>query len=114
MNMATTFDSAEVASRSRLAKLRALPKRAWLVGLGAIVLALAGAGWIALPASSVSTDDAYLKADSTIISPKVHGLISQILVRDNQHVKAGQPLIRIDDDDYQQAVQAAEADVQAA
>jgi membrane fusion protein (multidrug efflux system) len=79
-----------------------------------LVLALAGAWWIALPASSVSTDDAYLKADSTLIAPKVHGLIAQILVRDNQHVKAGQALIRIDDDDYQQAVQAAVADVQAA
>jgi membrane fusion protein (multidrug efflux system) len=44
----------------------------------------------------------------------VHGLIAQVLVRDNARVKAGQPLIRIDDDDYQQALQAAQADVQSA
>lgn len=112
--MATTFDSAETAAPSVATRLRALPRRAVVVFFGAIVLALTGVTWILLPASSVSTDDAYIKADSTIISPKVHGLIAQILVRDNEHVKAGQPLIRIDDDDYQQAVQAAEADVQAA
>jgi membrane fusion protein (multidrug efflux system) len=79
---------------------------------GAAVLAIAGgAVWIAMPASSMSTDDAYVKADSTIIAPKVHGLIAEILVRDNQSVEAGQPLVRIDPEDYQQAENAAEADV---
>ncbi len=75
---------------------------------------LAGAAWIAMPASSVSTDDAYVKADSTIIAPKVQGLIAQILVRDNQTVGAGQPLVRIDPEDYEQAAGAAKADVEAA
>ncbi|HWA90504.1 MAG TPA: HlyD family secretion protein [Rhizomicrobium sp.] len=92
----------------------ALPKRALLVaGAAAAVIAL-GAGWIAMPASSVSTDDAYVKADSTIVAPKVQGLIAQVLVRDNQRVVRGQALIRIDDSDYAQAVRAAEAEVQAA
>ncbi|MBL6937230.1 MAG: HlyD family secretion protein [Alphaproteobacteria bacterium] len=93
---------------------RALPKRALLVAGAAIVLAAIGAWWIATPASSVSTDDAYLKADSTIVAPRVHGLVAEVLVRDNQTVHAGQPLIRIDDDDYRQALSAAEADVQTA
>src|SRR5262245_31350329 len=44
-----------------------------------------------------STDDAYVKADSTIISPKVSGYIAQVLVGDNQPVKAGQLLAEIDD-----------------
>ncbi|MEI9993380.1 MAG: HlyD family secretion protein [Rhizomicrobium sp.] len=95
-------------------RLRNLPRRALLVAGAAIVLALAGAWWIALPPSSVTTDDAYLKADSTLIAPKVHGLVAAILVRDNQHVRAGQPLVRLDDDDYRQAVSAAEADIQTA
>ncbi len=113
--MSTTFDSAEIsAPATGLSRLRAIPKRALVIGFGAVALALAGTGWIALPTTSVSTDDAYTKADSTIIAPKVHGLIAQVLVRDNARVKAGQPLIRIDDDDYQQALQAAQADVQSA
>src|SRR5260370_2341453 len=43
-----------------------------------------------------STDDAYVKADSPILSPKVSGYIAQVLVGDNQPVKAGQLLARID------------------
>lgn len=102
------------ASQAVLRRFRALPKRALLVALAAIVLALAGAWWIALPPSSVTTDDAYLKADSTIVAPKVHGLVAAILVRDNQIVRAGQPLVRLDDDDYAQALASAEADLQTA
>jgi membrane fusion protein, multidrug efflux system len=90
---------------------RALPLRAIAVGGIALLAILGGARWISLPASSVFTDDAYVKADSTIMAPKIHGLIAEILVKDNQAVEAGQPLIRIDPEDYQQAVSAAEADV---
>src|SRR5271167_4917157 len=44
-----------------------------------------------------TTDDAYVQADSTMVSPKVSGYISDLLVDDNQTVKAGQTLARIDD-----------------
>jgi membrane fusion protein (multidrug efflux system) len=82
---------------------------------GAAALAIvAGTWWISLPASSVSTDDAYLKADATLVAPKVRGLIATVLVRDNQYVKAGQPLLTVDAEDYAQAVAAAKADVASA
>jgi membrane fusion protein (multidrug efflux system) len=61
----------------------------------------------------VSTDDAYLQADNVIISPKISGYISDVLVEDNQPVKAGQVLARIDDRDYQTALAAAQANVAA-
>src|SRR6478736_664865 len=61
-----------------------------------------------------STDDAYVKADSTIIAPKVSGYIGEVLVGDNQPVKAGQLLARIDDRDFRAALSQAEADVAAA
>ena len=61
-----------------------------------------------------STDDAYTQADNTIISPKVAGYISELLVTDNQVVKAGQLLLRIDARDYQAAMKQAEADVASA
>ncbi len=99
---------------SRLSRLSAMPRRPLIVAALAALLAIAGAVWIALPASSVSTDDAYLKADSTVVAPKVHGLVAAVLVHDNQAVKAGQPLVRLDDDDYRQALDAAQADVQTA
>jgi membrane fusion protein (multidrug efflux system) len=61
-----------------------------------------------------STDDAYVKADSTIIAPKVSGYIAKVLVGDNQPVKAGQLLARIDDRDFRAALDQANADVAAA
>jgi membrane fusion protein, multidrug efflux system len=60
-----------------------------------------------------STDDAYVKADSTIVSPKVSGYLSEVLVADNESVKAGQLLARIDDRDFKTALDQARADVNA-
>ncbi|UGY16388.1 HlyD family secretion protein [Bradyrhizobium septentrionale] len=60
-----------------------------------------------------TTDDAYVKADSTIIAPKVSGYIAEVLVSDNEPVKAGQTLARIDDRDFRAALKQAEADVAA-
>jgi membrane fusion protein (multidrug efflux system) len=61
-----------------------------------------------------STDDAYVQADSTTVAPKVSGYIAQVLVEDNQHVKAGQVLARIDDRDLQTALHEANASLAAA
>lgn len=62
----------------------------------------------------VSTDDAYVQAHSVLISPKVSGYISEVPVDDNQSVKAGQVLARIDPRDYQTALAQARANVAAA
>lgn len=61
-----------------------------------------------------STDDAYVKADSTTVAPKISGYIAEVLVRDNQNVTAGQVLARIDDRDFRAALAQAEAEVKAA
>ncbi|PRB82858.1 HlyD family secretion protein [Pseudomonas sp. MYb185] len=47
-------------------------------------------------ADSQTTDDAYVKADFTVIVPEVAGVITHVLVEDNQPVRAGEPLVRID------------------
>ncbi len=62
----------------------------------------------------VSTDDAYVQAHSVLISPKVSGYISEAPVDDNQPVKAGEVLARIDPRDYQTALDQARANVAAA
>ncbi|WP_018900485.1 HlyD family secretion protein [Rhizobium sp. 2MFCol3.1] len=61
-----------------------------------------------------STDDAYVKADYTTTAPKVAGYIKEVLVNDNDVVKAGQVVARIDDRDFQAALNQARADVKAA
>ncbi len=74
---------------------------------------LAGGGAYILSAKpAVSTDDAYLQADSTTVAPKVRGLVSEVLVRDNQAVRAGQPLIRIDAEEFDARAASAAADLQ--
>jgi membrane fusion protein (multidrug efflux system) len=96
-----------------------LPRRlSWrrMLVLGAAALLIAAAAgyghyyWIT-GRFLQSTDDAYVQADSTIISPKVSGYLSAVLVQDNQPVKAGQPLATIDDRDYVAALDQAKADV---
>ncbi len=59
----------------------------------------------------VSTDDAYIQGDITAIAPKVTGYIDTINVVANQRVKAGDPLITLDDGDYTIAERQAEAQI---
>ena len=61
-----------------------------------------------------STDDAYVQADSSTIAPKVSGYVATILVNDNQTIKAGQVLARIDDSDFRTALDEANAAASAA
>lgn len=56
-----------------------------------------------------STDNAYLKADVTWVSPRVSGEITQLNVKNNQEVKAGQVLLKLDDRDTQARYQQANA-----
>ena len=56
-----------------------------------------------------STDDAYVGGNVTSIAPHVAGFVAEVLVTDNQHVKAGQLLIRLDQRDFQAALDHAAA-----
>jgi membrane fusion protein (multidrug efflux system) len=86
------------------------PRSLLAVG-AAIAIAGAGAAYIAAPKGSVSTDAAYLQADASTVAPKVRGLVSRVLVDHNQPVKAGDPLIRIDPEEFDARVASASADL---
>jgi membrane fusion protein (multidrug efflux system) len=86
---------------------------------GAALAVLAGGLWYGwdywtVGQYLVSTDDAYVKADNTTIAPKVSGYLREVMVGDNEPVKAGQVLARIDERDYRVALDQASADVVAA
>jgi membrane fusion protein, multidrug efflux system len=86
---------------------------------GAAVAVLAGAAWYGFDYWTVgrylvSTDDAYVQADNTTIAPKVSGYLSEVLVGDNERVKAGQVLARVDPRDFAVVLDQAGADVAAA
>jgi membrane fusion protein (multidrug efflux system) len=95
---------------------RLSPKRLALVG--AALAILGGAGWYGDAWWTTgrfieNTDDAYVGGNVTAIAPHVGGFIAEVLVTDNQLVKAGQILVRLDQRDFQAALDHATAVVDA-
>ncbi|MBY3486012.1 HlyD family secretion protein [Rhizobium laguerreae] len=94
----------------------AAKKRRSLV-LPIVVLALlAGGGWYGYEwwtngRFMVSTDDAYIEGDIATISPKVTGYVAKVNVVANQEVKAGDVLATLDNGDYQNALDLAQAQI---
>ena len=91
-----------------------LPVRAAGVAAIAVVVAVVGLIWINGQRDTASTDDAYVQADKSVISPKVRGAVLEVLVHENQVVKAGDPLVRIDPEEYDLRLNAAQGDLMAA
>jgi membrane fusion protein, multidrug efflux system len=115
--VSTLSYTSDLPSKIRIRPSRRAIKRAALalaLALGIAAAADFGYGYLTTGRYLESTDDAYVKADSTIVSPKVSGYIADVLVGDNQPVKAGQLLARIDDRDFRTALEQARADVAAA
>ncbi|PYE22227.1 membrane fusion protein (multidrug efflux system) [Paraburkholderia silvatlantica] len=85
-----------------------------LLALAALVGAAVWLGhWWVVGRFIESTDDAYLQADSVTIAPKVSGYVTDVYVADNQAVKAGDPLVKLDARQYQVALDQARANVDA-
>jgi len=57
----------------------------------------------------VSTENAYLRGSVTVIAPKVDGYVAEVLVSDFSPVEKGQPLVRLDDRNYRQKLEQAQA-----
>ncbi|RKF21753.1 HlyD family secretion protein [Altericroceibacterium spongiae] len=86
--------------------------------IAAVVLVLVGIAWFVryelVGKYMENTDDAYVQADAVTIAPKVSGYIDEVLVEDNQTVKKGDPLVRIDPRDYRAQAQQAQAQIDVA
>nr|WP_323122382.1 HlyD family secretion protein [Burkholderia alba] len=83
-----------------------------VLGIVAFVAAAVWAArWWTVGRFIESTDDAYLQADSVTVAPKVSGYITDVYVGDNQQVKAGDPLVRLDTRQYQVSLDQALATV---
>jgi membrane fusion protein, multidrug efflux system len=94
-----------------------LRRRPVVSAIAAVLLAAAIAGgtlYLDYSRHFESTDDAFIAARQFSIAPKVSGYISAVPVTDNQHVKAGDVIARIDDRDYRTALEQAVAQVAAA
>jgi membrane fusion protein (multidrug efflux system) len=58
-----------------------------------------------------STNDAFVQADAVVVASKLGGYVEEVFVTDNQQVKKGDPLIRIDPREYNAQVREAEAQI---
>jgi membrane fusion protein (multidrug efflux system) len=75
------------------------------------VALVVGAYWYITGGQVVSMDDAYVEADKVGISTDVPGTVTEVGVKENQHVQAGQILYRLDDLPLRLALARAEAQV---
>ncbi|MEH6757284.1 MAG: HlyD family secretion protein [Parasphingorhabdus sp.] len=79
-----------------------------------VVLIALGAYYYISSGRYVSTDNAYVKQDIVSISPEVGGRIIEVAVQENQQVKMGDLLFRIDPEPFSLAVSQADAEIAAA
>jgi len=105
---ASTADSTDISDikstwmgRNRPFFMYGIPLVLLIIG---IVLYLQGGRY-------VSTDDAYISAARVAISPSISGRVTEVLVHDNQQVKKGDVLFKIDDRPFVIAIEQAEADL---
>ncbi len=85
-----------------------------LVAVGLVIAAGAGYfgyGWWTVGRFIVSTDDAYIGADTSVVTSKIAGIVKSVPAPDNTRVKAGDPLVVLDDADYRIALAQAEAQI---
>jgi membrane fusion protein (multidrug efflux system) len=75
------------------------------------VALVVGGYWYVTGGQVMSTDNAYVQADIVGISTDVAGTVSEIAVRDNQPVKAGDLLFKIDDAQFRFALERADAQI---
>ena len=74
-----------------------------------VLLAVVGVIYFFAEEGYVTTDDAFVYAAKESVNARVSGQVVEILVKDNQRVKTGQLLFRVDPEPYQIAVDQAEA-----
>jgi len=92
------------------------PKRKWartLMWIGGPAIVLAVAGWLYISSGRfASTDNAYVQADRVTIAPQVSGRVVEVDAHENQAVKQGDVLFRIDQEPLQIAVARMQAQVE--
>jgi membrane fusion protein (multidrug efflux system) len=102
-------EAAASAARGARVALRPL-----LLGAIALAAVATGAAWLLGLRGVETTDDAFVEGHLVFLSPRVGGHVVEVAVDENQHVVAGQPLVRLDPTDFAVRVARARADLDAA
>ena len=108
---------ADSASRVAAQDADAKPRsaRGVLLSLLAVIVLLGAAAWgyyyVTVASKYVSTDNAYVGAETAQITPLISAPVAQVLVRETQQVNAGDVLVQLDNSDATLAVTEAQADL---
>jgi membrane fusion protein (multidrug efflux system) len=82
-------------------------------GVVAVALVIGGGAWWMNKQKYEATDNAFIQADKVTVAPQVDGYVAEVLVADNQHVQAGQVLVRLDTAPLKAALAQAQANAAA-
>lgn len=91
-----------------------MKRRYIFLGVGVVALVAAGVwgfDWWTRGRHIVSTDNAYVRADITLVSARIEGQVQAVHVADNQPIAAGAPLVDIDPADSEAMLAKAQADL---
>ena len=80
---------------------------------GPVVLAIASIAWYLAGGRYVETDNAYLRADFVVVSPRIDGVVARVNVQSDQSVRTGDVLFTLDSAQLEVAVSRAEAELAA-
>jgi membrane fusion protein, multidrug efflux system len=115
MNKSIAAQTDFVPTETAKGSFRASPRQI-AVGVAALLVAVVGGVYginrIRFNIAHEETDDAQVEGDISPVLPRVSGYVSKVLVVDNQHVVAGQPLIEIDARELDLKVSEADAALQ--
>ncbi|MET0546846.1 MAG: efflux RND transporter periplasmic adaptor subunit [Caulobacterales bacterium] len=102
------LDAAIIASNAKTKRNKRLGLVALVVGAGLAAYAIY---WVTVASHFVSTDNAYVGADSAVVTPLISAPVEKVLVANTQTVKAGQVLVELDASDAKLAVSEAQANL---
>jgi membrane fusion protein (multidrug efflux system) len=105
--------------RGPIQRLRAMSRGRRMIVLLVLAVVLFGGGiagivYYRYAVTHISTDDAFLQAHIARVSARVNGSVKEVLVDDNQRVARGDVLVRLDPSDFQTALEASRAELEAA
>lgn len=111
-DVGSTLDAAGAGVKVRSVTPRALNRRILaLAGAGIVLVLLAfwAGHWLLVGRHMISTDNAYVRADISLMSAKIEGYVRAVPAVENSSVHAGDVLVEIDPTDYEARVAAARA-----
>jgi len=85
-----------------------------LIGVAALAIVATVSYWALVLRGFERTNDAFIEGHLVFLSPRVGGQVAEVFVQENQHVRAGETIVRLDPADFEVRVARARADLDGA